>query len=499
MWPFSLFGARTPKHARMQPLNGAMGVTGSGTVGNALRLARAGQVRADVLFLGDSNAGKLSRTIFKALSDADINIWATPICSFAQHTASHPNEGELVGFETYPSRTNARNSLGTTMAAEAQSGSPTLDTSAPFTVGQGILARGSSIRTNTQPEIGIIHGILDTGRGALPITGAASENGATAYMRPTGVGSDWAYVAGGGDMQLGFYIKVKSDSPADMNKAWTARVGVVKFNVAAGPQFYHLWHDNGGFTYEIDGPVAAHNAATGIYIEEASIAAGVRSGDDLAYSPLGNAGTGGTNAVLGPLGFAWVSLYKDGEMGVSLTRLQYFGGASTKMIADSLVAAGSWVERYVQEVYERQVEAGSMSPRAVVITYTGINGDTAAASGDASWTAQTTRVNAEIRQAWLACGGDPTGLHIVNIATHPQTAEDGGAVDLKGIRAAAKAWIGTQPDAVFVDMQEIMPGALFAANNWWGQISAPNDDPNHLSDDGALEGGRRIVAALMAA
>ena len=236
---------------------------------------------------------------------------------------------------------------------------------------------------------------------------------------------------------------------------------------------------------------------------------------------------GGTTFSMGPVAVYLESIHGN-TIGFAVTGVEYFGGATTKTVADVIEAvatandsnSNSLLRTICKETVERQIQAGG-SGNVIVFINTGINEAGTSGSGEATAIADYKpnigRIIASYKTVWDSLGYPENDLAFIVATTHPTfltPAQSGGVYDwnLDGVRAEGVGYAQTTPDysilskysnVTFVDLTKlgtsgITQGGLTLGNGF-------NSNNNFYLNDGAFgshlitgnTGGYAYLAELM--
>ena len=157
-------------------------------------------------------------------------------------------------------------------------------------------------------------------------------------------------------------------------------------------------------------------------------------------------GFNNTNSwVTGPFAGLWHSIIRTGFKGYAVNNFIYHGGATTTMLADRIEGCDKLLNSYLDELIQRQKEAGG-SGRVLVWINSGLNNATTPDTG-ATWTAAMDRIISRIVSRWEAVGGLRSNLSFVVGISHPtQSAGPANAqntvwaANRSGVASVVNAW-----------------------------------------------------------
>lgn len=144
---------------------------------------------------------------------------------------------------------------------------------------------------------------------------------------------------------------------------------------------------------------------------------------------------------LGPVAFIWQSVIRRSYKGHCVSCLNYYGGATSTALANSVVAGGKSLESYIKEIRERQIAAGGTG-RVIWWHNSGINmgGET-----PASWVSAAQQIVVKVKQVWASLGYPEADLAFVMAPSHPTnagaTGDNGWSQERTRVLAAAVNWI----------------------------------------------------------
>jgi hypothetical protein len=200
----------------------------------------------------------------------------------------------------------------------------------------------------------------------------------------------------------------------------------------------------------------------------------------------GNAATYTT----GPFAAFWHSIIRLNKKGYCVHNLNYLGGSTTTQHALIISRMEQYLEMYLKELRERQIEAGG-SGRVLWFFNSGINGpDTST-----SWTNSMTTIVNTIYSTWIALGYPKDDLAFIASVTHPTTNGDPGAgswaTTRDSVSNAANLWALTdnayEKNVCVFDIQSVFTSAQLKERNLY-QILSNNQYQTHLQE-GPTQGG----------
>jgi hypothetical protein len=185
--------------------------------------------------------------------------------------------------------------------------------------------------------------------------------------------------------------------------------------------------------------------------------------------------TGTTYRVTGPFAAFYHSVIRRSYKGFSVSCLNYFGGATTELLADLVEATPKYLESYLKELRERQIEAGG-SGRVVWWHNSGINGS----ETGSTWTTNAARIRDAVYSVWVTTLGYPaTDLSFVMSVTHPVVAGDPGAgtwdTSRPAVAQAAANWATTNSNdgknVTVVDIASILTAQQIRDRNLYQNLA----------------------------
>ena len=197
--------------------------------------------------------------------------------------------------------------------------------------------------------------------------------------------------------------------------------------------------------------------------------------------------TGTTYRVTGPFAAFYHSAIRTAYKGFCVSCLNYFGGASTQTLGATLVNMPKYLEAYLKELRERQIEAGG-SGRVVWWLNSGINGE----ETGASWTTNAAIFRDAVYNVWVTVLGYPAqDLAFVMSITHPVVAGDSGAGSWATVRPVtsqtAAEWAQTNANdgknVTYVDIESVFTAAQMKSRNLYQVLPDNTLYAAHLRND----------------
>ncbi len=201
-------------------------------------------------------------------------------------------------------------------------------------------------------------------------------------------------------------------------------------------------------------------------------------------------GQGTSHRAVGPATILAHSLIRRNFKGFSFNNIMYDSGAPTTRIADRSSQMGSLLNVKLQELRNRQIEAGGTG-NVVVIVYTGINGSESAST----YTTQAERIVTTWKNKWSAIGGDSNRIAFVFVPTHPITTSiNNWLTDRPGIVAAANSWANSTSGVCVFDIAQFYTGAQINTNGWYSTTTTQA----HLKEAGYDAIGTSFITSILA-
>ena len=510
------------------------GVYGSNRAGQILSDAVAGTDSVDIVIFGDSNSGSSASCGYTvgwqmAMTAMGAPTYATPLSFCCSEDGTNNRVGGLFmpwNYYGWSGRSTAgavgtlytmTNRLGAGADADAsalnslfdnyfirentaRASSATtiqLDVSASSIddayTGNGITILSGAVGSNATTNYAIITGYDGTNKtatvagwpGGTP-SGTASFLITKALLRPSAFSNAVAYVPAAGTFTSGANgPSVRMVGGNQLVNGPTGGAGVAlqyrvvygKFATTGGK--FRLRAMKGVNTF-VAGSAADIPTSGGVGYDTAkldftsSTTTGVPDEMKCAWDGW-NATPNSTWQVTGPFAAFYHSVIRTNYKGFCVSNLNYFGGATTAFLAATLAGATKYLEAFLKELRQRQIEAGG-SGRVVWWSNSGINGpDTGS-----TWTTNSAAIRDTVYNVWVNTLGYPArDLAFVMSVSHPVVAGDPGAGTWGTTRAAvataANNWASQNEadgkNVTVVDIESVLTAAQIKSRNLYQNLS----------------------------